>query len=104
MRTSVFHIIPMAGETARTADPIAVLGFMAMPTARTLATSSSFRASEAQDVSRFGLVGQVRDVFAIFPQCHTLIVMPAAITIAYAMWVADEQCSYDEVDVYCQLW
>jgi len=65
-----------------------------MSTARTLATGSSFRASEAQDVGCFGLVGQISDVFAIFPQSHTLIVVPAFVLVADTMRIANEEGSH----------
>jgi hypothetical protein len=49
-------------------DPISSLGFVLMPTYRTLAACSSFGASEAHDVSLFGLVRQVVDILVVFPQ------------------------------------
>jgi hypothetical protein len=83
--------IPVALEAARTAGPIAVLGLVAMPTARTLATSSSFRASEARDVSRFGFVGQIVDIFAIFPQGHALVMVSAMVSMAHPMRIAKKE-------------
>src|SRR5947209_4005006 len=79
----------MAPETAGAAAPISVLGFMTMPTSGTLATGSSFRASEARDVSLFGFVGQIVDIFPILPLAHALVVMFATILLAHPMWVAD---------------
>src|SRR2546421_9602123 len=65
--------VAMAGKTARATDPISVLGLMAMLASGTLATCASFGASEARDVSLFGFVGEIIDVFAILPQGHAAI-------------------------------
>ncbi len=75
------------------ACPISAFGLVFMPTARTLATCASFRASEARDVSSFRFMGEIVDILAIFPPGHTLIVVSAMIPIAHAMRVADEQRS-----------
>jgi len=84
----------MALKSTDPACPISAFGLLCMPTARTLATCSSFGASEARDVSLFRFVGEVGDIFAIFPQRQTLVMMPATMPIAHAMRVADEQRSY----------
>src|SRR5712692_7542027 len=67
---------------------------MLLPTSGTLATCSSFRASEAQDAGLFRFVGKVVNVFAILPQGHALIMVPTTITVAYAVRVADEETSH----------
>src|SRR5438093_1104817 len=85
--------ITVALETASAACPISVFGLLFMPTARTLATAASFRASEARDVSLFRFVGEIVDVFAIFPQGHAVIVVPAIIPIADTMRFANEERS-----------
>ncbi len=85
--------VTMAGKTAGASDPIAVLGLMTMPASGTLATCSSFGASEARDVSLFGFVGEIIDVFAILPQGHAAVVMAATITGTHPMRIADEECS-----------
>jgi hypothetical protein len=83
--------ITMASEAASAAHPISLLGFMFMPTSGTLATGSSFRTGEARDVSLFGFVGQIINVFAILPLGHTLIMMPTIILVTDAMGIADEE-------------
>jgi hypothetical protein len=94
----VMHIhrtnqIPVATKAAGAAHPISALGFVFVPAARTPATCSSFRASEARDVSLFGFVGEIVDVCAIFPQGHALVVVPAMVSIADTMRVANEEGS-----------
>ena len=59
--------ISMAAETTLLAVPYSAFGLMSMPTSRTLATCSSFGASEAHDVGLLGFVGEVVDVFAVLP-------------------------------------
>src|SRR5260370_988604 len=54
----------------------------------------SVGASEAQDVSTFGFVGEIVDVFAELPVGHTLVVMPAVVVLAYAVRIADEEASH----------
>ncbi len=83
--------ITVAPETAGAADPVSVPGLMFMPTSGTAATGSSFRAGEARDVSLVRFVGQIINVFAIFPLAHALIVMLATIFVTYAMWIANEK-------------
>ena len=85
------HEITVALETAGAADPISAFGLVFMPAYRTPATGSSFGAGEAHDVGLFRFVREVVDILAIFPQGHPLVVMPALILIAHAMWVADEE-------------
>ena len=85
--------VTMAGKTAGAADPISVLGLMTMPASGTLATCSSFGASEARDVSLFGFVGEIIDVFAILPQGHAAVMMAATITGTHPMRIADEERS-----------
>ncbi len=86
--------VTMALKSADPACPISAFGLLFMPTARTLTRSSSFRASEARDVSSFRFMGEIVDILAIFPQGHTLIVVSASIAIAHPMRIADEQRSY----------
>ena len=86
--------VPVPGELARAADPISAFGFVCMPTRRTPTRCSSFGAGEAHDVSSLAFVGQVGDVLAIFPQRHTLIVVPAFVLRADTMRIADEEGSH----------
>jgi len=86
--------VTMTCEPALLAVPNPAFGFVLMPTSGTLATCSSFGASEAQDAGLFGFVGEIVNVFAIFPQRHALIVVSAIVTVAHAMRIADEERSY----------
>ena len=85
--------VPMPGEPALAAYPISAFGFVCVPTYRTAARGASFGAGEAHDVSGFGFVGQVVDIFAVFPARHALIVMPPAVLIADTVRIADEESS-----------
>ena len=85
--------ITVSSETADLACPISSFGLVFMPTARTLARCSSFGASEARDVSLFGFVGEIIDVFAILPQGHAAVVMAATIPGTHPMRIADEERS-----------
>jgi hypothetical protein len=86
--------IPVADKATFLATPNPAFRFVLVSTSGTLATCSSFGASEAQDVGSFGFVSQVIDILAVFPQSHALIVVSATITIADAVWIADEETSY----------
>src|SRR6266487_4491212 len=82
--------IAVTGEAAGAADPVSAPGLLLMPTAGTLSTCSSFRASRTRDVSLFGFVGEILDVFAILPQCHALVVVSTLVLLANAMRIANE--------------
>ncbi len=84
----------MAFKATDPACPISAFGLLFMPTARTLATGSSFGASEARDVSLFRFVTQIVNIFAVFPQRHALIVVATSITSADTVRIADEEASY----------
>ncbi len=86
--------VSMSGEAASAACPISSFGLLAMPTSGTLARCSSFGASEAQDVSIFGFVGEIVDVFPVLPAGHALVVMPALVLLAYAVRIADEEAPH----------
>jgi hypothetical protein len=83
--------VTMAAKPTDSARPISAFGLLFMPAYRTPTTGSSFGAGEAHDVGSFRFVGEVVDVLAIFPQGHTLVVMPALIVVAHPMRVADEE-------------
>ena len=85
------HQIAVAAKVAGVAHPISVLGLMTMPTSGTSARCASFRAGEARDMGNFGFVSEVINVLAIFPASHALVVMPASVSIAHAVGVADEE-------------
>jgi len=42
-------------------------------------------------VGSFGFVGEIVDIFTIFPQGHPLVVVSAIIPIAHPMRIADEE-------------
>src|SRR5205823_1250829 len=85
------HEVTMASKTTDSACPSSAFGLVFMPTCRTPARCASFGAGEAHDVSGFGFVGEIVDIFPVFPQGHTLVVMPALIVVAHAMRVANEE-------------
>ena len=91
MHIDTTYKITMSCKATGSTDPISASGFLFVTASGTLARCSSFGAREARDAGLFGFVRQVVDIFAIFPQGHPLIVMPALILIAHAMWVADEE-------------
>jgi hypothetical protein len=86
--------IAVARKAAGAADPISILGFVAMPTARTPARCPSFGAGEARDVSLLGFVSEVVDVLAVLPQGHALVVVTTSITVTNTVRVADEERSH----------
>jgi hypothetical protein len=86
--------IAVTGEAAGTACPVSVLGLVGLSTSGTSARCSSFGAGEARDVSEFAFVGEIVHVFAVFPQRHALVVVPATRTVAHAMWIADEEAPH----------
>src|SRR4051794_29461321 len=71
--------------------PISSFRLVFVPTYRTLATRSSFGASEAHDVGLLGFVGQVVDIFAIFPQGHTLVVVSTTIAVTDTVGITNEE-------------
>ncbi len=71
MHISRTNEVTVSRKPAGAAGPISSPGLVFVPTARTLATCSSFGASEAQDVGLFGFVSEIVNVFAIFPQGHS---------------------------------
>jgi hypothetical protein len=87
------HQITVSLKATGFTCPISAFGLMKMSTARTLTRCSSFRASEARDVSLFAFVSQIVDVFAILPQAHPLIMISAMILMTYAMRIAHEERS-----------
>ena len=83
--------VTVPGKATSLTCPISSFGLVFMSTCRTLATRSSFRASEAHDVGLLRFVGQVVDILAVFPQGHTLVVVTARISVADPMGIADEE-------------
>ena len=92
----------MPGKLAGATRPISAFGLVFVPTCRTLARGSSFGASEAHDMGGFGLVREIGDIFAIFPQGHALIVVSATLLVTHPMRIANEERSnvvlHTEVD------
>src|SRR5215469_8763664 len=74
--------------------PHSAFRFVFVPAYRTLAACSSFRASEALDAGLLALVGQIIDIFSIFPLRHALVVMASFVLSSYPMRVADEEGAY----------
>jgi hypothetical protein len=91
MHIDTANKIAVSCKATRSTCPISSLGFLFLPTYRTLATRSSFRASEAQDVSLFGFMGEIVDIFAVFPQSHALIVMSASLLVADTMGITNKE-------------
>jgi hypothetical protein len=85
--------ITVADKATLLAAPHPAFRFVLVSTSRTLATCSSFGASEAQDVGSFCFVSQVVDILAVFPQGHPLIVMTAIIAGTHTVRIADEETS-----------
>jgi len=94
MHIATANQVSMTGEPALLAVPHPAFGLVLMPTSGTLATCSSFGASEAQDMGLFGFMGEIVDILAILPQGHALIVVSATISIAHAVRVADKETSH----------
>jgi hypothetical protein len=83
--------VTMSYKATGSTEPISAFGFRFVTASGTLARCSSFGAREARDAGLFGFVGQVVDIFAIFPQGHALIVVSATVTIAHSLGIADEE-------------
>src|SRR5712692_3770556 len=83
--------ISMSRETAFPTVPLSALGLMSMPTFRTLATCSSFRASEAHDVGLLAFVSEIVDITPVLPQGHALVVVPATIPGTDTMRITNEE-------------
>jgi len=86
--------VTVSCKPAPSAHPISPVGFLTMPTHRTLATCASFGPSEAHDVGLLTFLGEIRHIFAILPQGHPLIVVPTALFLPDPMWVADIERSH----------
>ena len=67
--------VTVPGKATSFTCPISSFGLVFMLTDRTLATCSSFGASEAHDVGLLGFVGEIVDILAIFPEGHALVVV-----------------------------
>jgi hypothetical protein len=87
------HQIAVSSKATALTSPNSAFGFVLLSTSGTLARCSSFGASEAQDAGLFCFVTEVVDIFAVLPQRHALIVVPATRTLADAVRIADEERS-----------
>ncbi len=85
--------ITMATEAALATRPSSAFRLMTMPAAGTPAAGASFGAGRARDAGLFRFMGEVVDVFAVFPLRHAAIVAPATVAVAHAMRIADEERS-----------
>ena len=83
--------VAMAPKAAPAADPVSSPGLVFVLASRTPARCSSFGAGRARDAGLLRCVGEVIDVTAVFPLRHAAIVMTAAVPVAHAVWVADEE-------------
>ncbi|OLB44715.1 MAG: hypothetical protein AUI01_12740 [Ktedonobacter sp. 13_2_20CM_2_56_8] len=83
--------VAVASKATLAANPSSAFGLVLVPTSRTPATGSSFGAGEARDAGLRGLVSQVVDILAVFPQGHAPVVVAAGILVAHAVRVADEE-------------
>jgi hypothetical protein len=81
----------MPSKSAPLALPYPTFWLVFMPAYRTLATGSSFRASEALDAGVLALVGEVIDITAVLPLRHALVVMGSFVLLSHPMRVADEE-------------
>ncbi len=90
--------VAVAAKPAAAARPSSAFGLVLVPADRTPAAGSSFAAGEAQDAGLLGFMGEVVDVFAVFPGGHATIVATAGVPAAHAMWVADEERSHFLLD------
>ncbi len=91
MHIDTANKIAVSCKATSSTYPISILGFMFMPTYRTLATCSSFGASEAHDVSLFRFLGEIVEIFPVFPQSHTLIVVSTSLLVADPMGIANKE-------------
>ncbi len=94
MHIDTANQVTVARKPALLAAPNPAFGFVLMSTSGTLARCSSFGASEAQDAGLFRFVGEIINVFAIFPQGHALMVVSAIIAIAHAVRITNEERSH----------
>ena len=72
------HQVAMTDKAARFAPPHTALGFMSVAARRTPAGGSPLRSGEARHARQLTLVTQVRDVLAVFPLRHPLIVLASS--------------------------
>jgi hypothetical protein len=86
--------VTVSREAAGTACPSSAFGLVCMSTSGTPARCSSFGAGEARDAGLFAFVGKIVDVTAVLPYRHALVVMPARMLLADAMWIADEEAPH----------
>ncbi len=83
--------VTVAPKAALAARPSSAFGLVLVPTSGTPATGSSFGAGRARYAGLHGFLGQVVDGFAVFPQGHALVVVPATVPGAHAVRVANEE-------------
>ena len=83
--------MPHEGASRTMTPPDAPTYFLFPPTYRTPARCSLLRTGEALHVGLFGLIGEIGNVFAVFPLAHTLVMMAPAPPIPDPMGIADEE-------------
>ena len=83
--------VAMAVKPAVSADPGSSFGLVFVLASGTPATDASFGAGRARDASLRGCMGEVVDVFPVFPLRHAAVVVPATVASADAVRIADEE-------------
>ena len=91
MHIGTANNITVSGKATGLTCPISILRLVFVLTYRTLATCSSFGASEAHDVGLLGFVGEIVDILAIFPEGHALVVVSTTVLLADTMGIPDEE-------------
>jgi hypothetical protein len=64
---------------------------MFMPTDGTLATCSSFGASEALDAGLFRFVGEIVNITPILPEAHPLVMVASMVLVSHPVGIANEE-------------
>ena len=90
--------ITMAPKAAPAAGPVSSPGLVCVLASRTPARCSSFGAGRARDACLVRFVGEVINVAAVFPLRHAAIVLAAAVPVAHAVRIADEERSHFLLD------
>ena len=94
--------ITVTAKPAGVARPNSSFGLVSMPASGTPARCPSFGAGEAHDAGLCCFIGQIVDIFAVFPQCHPLVVMPSLILMPHSMRISNEKrpdcIRYAEID------
>ena len=74
--------VAVAAKPAAAARSSSAFGLVLVPAARTPDAGPSFGAGEAQGAGLLGFMGEVVDVFAVFPHGHATVVVTAGVPCA----------------------